>query len=184
MKRCPECRRDYTDETLNYCLDDGAALLDGPGTADQPTAIISGGGEDRDLATRRFSATTADTDVLRVSDAARSAQPGLRKKFFVAAAAAGIVALITLAGYVAFRRDAVDKSSRAIRLERVTTDGKTSTVGISPDGKYAVYNVDSGGVESLWTHQIATASPVQIIPPAEGVEYSCLLYTSPSPRDS
>ena len=30
MKRCPECRRDYADETLNFCLDDGAALLDGP----------------------------------------------------------------------------------------------------------------------------------------------------------
>jgi Tol biopolymer transport system component len=176
MKRCPECRRDYTDETLNYCLDDGAALLDGPGTADQPTAIISGSGEDRDLATRRFTATTADTDVLRVSDAT-PAHRGGRKKFFVAAAAAGIVALIILAGYVAFRRDAVDKSSRAIRLERVTTDGKTSTVGISPDGKYAVYNVDSGGAQSLWTHQIATASPVQIIPPAEDVEYSGIRFT-------
>jgi hypothetical protein len=23
MKRCPECRRDYFDETLLYCLDDG-----------------------------------------------------------------------------------------------------------------------------------------------------------------
>lgn len=30
MKRCPECRRSYTDETLNYCLDDGSALVDGP----------------------------------------------------------------------------------------------------------------------------------------------------------
>ena len=30
MKRCPVCRRDYTDETLNFCLDDGTALLDGP----------------------------------------------------------------------------------------------------------------------------------------------------------
>ena len=27
MKRCPECRRDYQDETLLYCLDDGNALL-------------------------------------------------------------------------------------------------------------------------------------------------------------
>ena len=26
MKRCPECRRDYTDETLNFCLEDGAVL--------------------------------------------------------------------------------------------------------------------------------------------------------------
>ncbi len=31
MKRCPECRRDYYDDTLIYCLDDGSALLEGPG---------------------------------------------------------------------------------------------------------------------------------------------------------
>ena len=30
MKRCPECRRDYHDDSLSYCLDDGAALVDGP----------------------------------------------------------------------------------------------------------------------------------------------------------
>src|SRR5215218_2450690 len=43
MKRCPECRRDYTNETLNFCLDDGAGLLDGPGSIDEPaTAILSG----------------------------------------------------------------------------------------------------------------------------------------------
>lgn len=43
MKRCPECRRDYTDETLNFCLDDGSPLVDGPSSLDEPpTAIISG----------------------------------------------------------------------------------------------------------------------------------------------
>lgn len=42
MKRCPECRRDYTDETLNFCLDDGATLLEGPASVDgTPTAILS-----------------------------------------------------------------------------------------------------------------------------------------------
>src|SRR5215204_165044 len=42
MKRCPECRRDYTDETLNFCLDDGTALLDGPASVDGSiTAILS-----------------------------------------------------------------------------------------------------------------------------------------------
>jgi len=35
MKRCPQCRRDYSDETLNFCLDDGVALLDGPATLRQ-----------------------------------------------------------------------------------------------------------------------------------------------------
>ncbi|MBX3291342.1 MAG: tetratricopeptide repeat protein [Acidobacteria bacterium] len=30
MKRCPECRRDYYDDSLSYCLDDGSVLLEGP----------------------------------------------------------------------------------------------------------------------------------------------------------
>ena len=30
MKLCPECRRDYYDETLLFCLDDGSRLISGP----------------------------------------------------------------------------------------------------------------------------------------------------------
>jgi TolB-like protein/tetratricopeptide (TPR) repeat protein len=42
MKRCPECRRDYYDDTLLYCLDDGNALIDGPVSVDETrTAILS-----------------------------------------------------------------------------------------------------------------------------------------------
>ncbi|MFL6467989.1 MAG: TPR end-of-group domain-containing protein [Pyrinomonadaceae bacterium] len=37
MKRCPDCRRDYFDDSLLYCLDDGSALLEGPSTAEQHT---------------------------------------------------------------------------------------------------------------------------------------------------
>lgn len=33
MKRCPECRRDYYDDSLLYCLDDGTALLEGPASS-------------------------------------------------------------------------------------------------------------------------------------------------------
>lgn len=40
MKRCPECRRDYYDDTLMYCLDDGNALLEGPASADEPATAI------------------------------------------------------------------------------------------------------------------------------------------------
>jgi serine/threonine-protein kinase len=51
MKRCPECRRDYYDETLLFCLDDGSRLLDGPGGSsdewlradDQQTVMMSEG---------------------------------------------------------------------------------------------------------------------------------------------
>ena len=40
MKRCPECRRDYYDDTLLYCLDDGNALLEGPGNKSEPPAPL------------------------------------------------------------------------------------------------------------------------------------------------
>ncbi len=40
MKRCPECRRDYYDDTLLYCLDDGNALLEGPASANEPATLI------------------------------------------------------------------------------------------------------------------------------------------------
>ena len=44
MKRCPECRRDYYDDSLLYCLDDGTGLLEGPAnlSGDEPrTAILN-----------------------------------------------------------------------------------------------------------------------------------------------
>jgi hypothetical protein len=41
MKRCPECRRDYYDETLLFCLDDGTRLLEGPAVGGEQTAILS-----------------------------------------------------------------------------------------------------------------------------------------------
>jgi len=40
MKRCPECRRDYYDDSLSYCLDDGTALLEGPSSAGDPATVI------------------------------------------------------------------------------------------------------------------------------------------------
>jgi TolB-like protein/Flp pilus assembly protein TadD len=45
MKRCPECRRDYYDDTLSFCLEDGSELVHGvsgenSGTDDPATAIL------------------------------------------------------------------------------------------------------------------------------------------------
>src|SRR5215213_55715 len=41
MKRCPECRRDYTDDTLSFCLEDGTPLVYGVSAAEPATAILS-----------------------------------------------------------------------------------------------------------------------------------------------
>src|SRR5437762_5665871 len=42
MKRCPECRRNYYDDTLKYCLDDGTALLEGPASEEKTVILQSG----------------------------------------------------------------------------------------------------------------------------------------------
>lgn len=64
MKRCPECRRDYYDDTLSYCLADGAGLVYGLSEDEPATAILSrqaasAGGESVEDTTRPFIHTTA-----------------------------------------------------------------------------------------------------------------------------
>lgn len=39
MKKCPQCGREY-DNSMMFCLDDGAELLYGPASADEPATMI------------------------------------------------------------------------------------------------------------------------------------------------
>ncbi len=44
MKKCPKGGRDYNDDSMSFCLDDGSELLFGPASMDEPqTAILSDG---------------------------------------------------------------------------------------------------------------------------------------------
>jgi TolB-like protein/Tfp pilus assembly protein PilF len=43
MKLCPECRREYADDTLVFCLDDGGRLLDGPAAPSESATVILDG---------------------------------------------------------------------------------------------------------------------------------------------
>src|SRR5687768_2661938 len=106
MKRCPECRRDYYDETLRYCLDDGTALLEGPSTADQPTAIISGGNDSDDRVTRRFAETTVEPPPRMSHDAYPA-----RNKSISFVAAATIVAMLAGTGFLIYRYRPADKDA-------------------------------------------------------------------------
>ena len=54
MKRCAECGRDYNDDSLSFCLDDGSELLFGPVTLEPATAILSGDHVSSEQTTRSF----------------------------------------------------------------------------------------------------------------------------------
>ncbi len=73
MKRCPQCLREY-DNTMMFCLDDGAELLYGPRNADTPvrlssdepqTAIFHSTSAPGDAPTRAQINTTDQTAILR-----------------------------------------------------------------------------------------------------------------------
>ncbi len=81
MKQCPQCGREY-DNTMMFCLDDGAELLYGPATTtlgDEPaTAILSGFGVPRVEGSSSESPTRAQihmTDQTAIFPAGTEAEP-------------------------------------------------------------------------------------------------------------
>ena len=103
MKRCPECRRDYYDDSLLYCLEDGSALVSG--LPDEPTtAILSGGSQTSETATRTFDPTVGISN----SDEVRAPSASTSKTTAVTAVIA-LVVLIALGvgGYIYLGRSSI-----------------------------------------------------------------------------
>lgn len=93
MKRCPACQRTYVDETLNYCLDDGASLVYGPVATEPATAVISPGQATSEDPTRTFA---PGDDSVRYTP---STSTTLRWPTF-----AGLIAVLLIGGgYLAYR---------------------------------------------------------------------------------
>src|SRR5882724_1059476 len=53
---------------------------------------------------------------------------------------------------------------QSITFSRLTNSGKITGISISPDGKYVVYAMSDGGLQSAWVRQVATSTNVPIIP--------------------
>ena len=97
MKRCPECRRDYFDETLAFCLEDGTALLQGsvPSPDEPLTAILHESAPPREVATLAQIHTTEQTAVLPMTNQERTS--GGEKPFDKRLIAAPVVAILLAA---------------------------------------------------------------------------------------
>ena len=104
MKRCPECRRDYYDDTLLYCLDDGNALLEGPATTDESATKI--------LSHER----RPGEEVTQFLDPHSEARPirSEKRRMWAAVIAAGVI-LIAVGSFAAYKKFWRTSSQPAIR---------------------------------------------------------------------
>ncbi len=103
MKRCPQCRRDYYDDTLLFCLDDGTELVEGPASVDEPaTAILNTAEAHGETATRAQIHTTEQTAVLPSISVDASGQK--KNSFFKRVLLALLAVLIAGAGvFIGYR---------------------------------------------------------------------------------
>ena len=161
MKRCPECRRDYYDDRLLFCLDDGTELLEGPASADEnpetvkmhPAASL-GGKADHDAATRLYPAGDRTSTEIRRRPASVLLIVG--------------VVLVALAGLAYGLYRFLDKKETArttvnLKSQRLTGDGKVRGGEISPDGRFLAYLKVEGSERSIWLKQIKTQTNIPIV---------------------
>ncbi len=182
MKRCPECRRDYYDDSLLYCLDDGSALLEGPGESassqirSKDEKSTSHGTESPTIRFKeeRADRSTGNSDRLET-------QRRLARNTWVWASIGIIAVLVVIAVTTIFLRSLKGDAGRASIFDRaniaqVTTSRNLAQTAISPDGKYLAYALKDREAESLWIRQSDVANDIQIIAPMpvtyEGLTFS------------
>ncbi|PYS87800.1 MAG: hypothetical protein DMF62_11295, partial [Acidobacteria bacterium] len=138
---------------MNYCLDDGAALVDGPASMDEPaTAVFPSG-------------STSGSPIQPPKNGFTLSVPVV---------VGSVILLIVGVGAVAFSiywfkwKKELSDVSTGKKITRLTTTGTIGSATISPDGKYVVYSAidEATRQSSLWLRHVATSSNVQIVPPA------------------
>ena len=177
MKRCPDCRRDYYDDSLLYCLDDGAALLEGPSSGNERTTAFLPVTSFEESPTITLGPTSSDPASTSPVVAARPRGRGL---WIFAALGAVVLAVVGFGVYNFSRKQAARTVTGPLQIERLTTNGQATSAAISPDGKYVIYGQDEGGKDSLWLRQVATGSNVQIFPAEEDAFYWGLAFSPDS----
>lgn len=160
MKRCPECRKDYLDDSLLYCLDDGTALVQGTVSGahltDEPkTAILSGdrvSGEDV-TAVLRGGGTTADSGPVTLR------LPSFLSWDRVPWLLAGLLLLAVVGVTIRlFARHQAAAGSEPVRAAFIVQPpGRTTGAGqiaISPDGRTVVAVSTFEGTGMIWLRPI------------------------------
>lgn len=94
-----------------------------------------------------------------------------RKRLLTTAIAAGAIIIIAGAALalwqiISNRSTTARNTFASMKIARLTTSGKVSIAGISPDGRYVAHAIFDKGKNALWVRQVATGSDVLVVAPA------------------
>jgi Tol biopolymer transport system component len=168
MKRCPECRKDYLDDSLLYCLDDGTPLLQSSVGEEPATAVFEVpplGGSSSDDATRMLKAgTTAASKDSRLSELfSRQRLPWIVACVFALIAAAAI-------GYGYFNRTTANSGAVRLAFEPPAdlsfNDVQPDWAVISPDGQKIAFSAAKDGKNMLYVRDLDSAD-AKLLPGSE-----------------
>lgn len=155
MKRCPECTKDYLDDSLLYCLDDGTPLVQGTVSDEPQTAILSGDRAENEGVTAilKGDATVANSGPITVR------LPGFLSWERLPWALAGLLLLalvgMTVRSIRSYRTSTTVESGKvAFTIQppgRVSGNGQIS---ISPDGRTVAVLVTVDSTNVIWLRPI------------------------------
>jgi Tol biopolymer transport system component len=170
MKRCPECRKDYFDDSLMYCLDDGAPLVQGSVEAEHATALLPSIESDSDKATALHGNPPATDPELRSESRGRWGRA--RLAWTVAAMVA--ICLVASLVYIRFSPHQPQSQGGVVRFSIALPDKASvhinydmHNLSVSPDGQHLAFVTNFEGQRKLWLRAI-DALEAQVVPGSEG----------------
>jgi TolB-like protein/Flp pilus assembly protein TadD len=134
MKRCPECRRDYYDDTLAFCLEDGSALVQGsvPSPDEPQTAILHSTAAPGEAPTRAQIHMTDQTAVFPTGMGDVAAKPRSFDRRLLLAPLA--LAVIVLGGFFGYRYIVTAKQIESIAVMPFINESGNVDVEYLSDG--------------------------------------------------
>lgn len=157
MKRCPECRKDYLDDSLLYCLDDGAALVQGT-VADEPrTAILSGDRVSDEGLTKQLQADGTRSGSRSFTFNLPAFLAGQKLPWVIAGLA--VIAAAVL-GYGYLTRSSSNGQPLRLAFDPPTelsfNDIQPDSAVISPDGQKIAFSATADGKTMLYVRDLET----------------------------
>jgi Tol biopolymer transport system component len=155
MKRCPECRKNYFDDSLAYCLDDGAALVQGSVTDEPATAILSGDRNSDENLTA--SLRTVDTSTRPNSVTFRLPAFLSRERFPWIVASVLLLGLFGTIIYI-YRNPRIatlsGKGRAVLLIQSPRRNAGVGQLAISPDGRSVAVVATFEGTNRIWIRPI------------------------------